>query len=66
MATKYKTIYPEKPGGVLPFTLNDESKVSGGITLIYHLLNVYLAPQCLAIRDLIVSSIKMAKYVVIK
>jgi len=44
MATEYKTIYAEKPGGILPFTVNDESKVSECIQLIYCLLNVYEAP----------------------
>ena len=48
MATEYKTIYAEKPGGIPPFTVNSKSKVGGLTPLIYRLLNVYLAPQRLA------------------
>jgi hypothetical protein len=29
MATEYKTIYAEKPSGILPFITNNESNVSG-------------------------------------
>ncbi len=33
MSTEYKTIYGKKPGGILPFTENEEDGVGG-----FHLL----------------------------